>query len=1185
MGGARQLSTVLAVVKSQTRANELLEIAQNGSGTAMKAQEQYAESLSGKMAGLSSNISILWQTLINSNEVGVVIDTFSNMVELTTKLVDNFGAITLAVGGTTLALSLFNDSFKNFTVSIAGKFTNVFKTWNDEIDSFEEKIVELKEKIETNKASLAKKGKTFESDKDDLALEVEADELELSRLQDALRKTELRSIALKTALSVGLSLAITGVSLAIKGLIDYTNLADNYFEKLTNTINNFNSSTKELKTERNNIGSFEYYSKQLETLTKGTDEYKEAQEKLLEQKELLIETDIRYAVALNDSTKSLEEQVSALQRINELRMRELATETEKSLTGGQWWDFAGEATFENKIKMTAHNIEEAQNRLEVFSATQKNAGQQAYDNAKRLGLAEIEAEEIRQQAMARYQKQVDGTKERIAELEEELDRLVYDADAHNQLVQDVIDIKGKSAVREIKYSDAIAQTVKVIRKEEDALDENTESVEKNTEAKQENVDIILKSKDQINEQNQQAQDSYLEEMDALQNLKVLLKDISENGMSLDNAKELREMFSDFVGDITNATEVQEYLNEKIDEQTEKALLSYEQVMAYDKDFFNNKVKNTEAFNNWKEAVEKALLDYENQLRKNGNTQEAEFFKNKRTMALEDLKNAESIAQARASLENQLINGMSQQWAHYYQNFNLEEMKNMLSFYEANKHTLSGQEAIDRANLAKDMQMYVNFIESMSKPMTVDLPDLKLPSLSSSSSSSSSSNSSTKEEVADLDLVIDRYYELENAMKRVENALSLNKTKQENATATEKVKLMKEEVELLKEKQELTEKYRKELTKEANELKKSLSKNGVLFDSQGNITNYAKLLTQLEKSANKLSGEAKENKINAIEKLVDDIERYTELINSSIPSMTEDWADLTNQIKEAQRAQLEYVTDIQEKITDALKDELQKRTDAVKAELEKQKNLYNEQFEEEDWKDSLTKEQRKLDELKQQISSLSRDTSLAGQLKLEDLMSQYEEQLEVINQMIRDREKEKGNEAFDSAIEDLDQKLENALDPKNLAQMVNQALTQGFIDLGGEVISTENLLTQMLETSGEAFTALGQTLRNELIDGLQVAKGLASDLGSVINGIGFSNNARSVMSVSSASSQLTSRMVGGLDAVSTVGRQVEQAINLTFKNLLNVEGNLDSTILADVELMLDNAKNEITYSVAKALQTI
>ena len=206
------------------------------------------------------------------------------------------------------------------------------------------------------------------------------------------------------------------------------------------------------------------------------------------------------------------------------------------------------------------------------------------------------------------------------------------------------------------------------------------------------------------------------------------------------------------------------------------------------------------------------------------------------------------------------------------------------------------------------------------------------------------------------------------------------------------------------------------------------------------------------------------------------------------------------------------------------------------------------------------------------------------MKLEQLMADYEAQLDAINQMIRDKEKENGNLAFDEAIENLDKELENALNPQNLAQMVNQALTQGFIDLDGEIISTENLLTQMLETSGEAFTALGQTLRAELIDGLEVAKKLASELGSSINGIGFTTNSRSALSVASANNQLNSRMVSGLDAVKTVGRQMEQIVNVTFDKLLNIEGNFDSTILSDVEVMLDNAKNEITYTISKALTT-
>ena len=53
-------------------------------------------------------------------------------------------------------------------------------------------------------------------------------------------------------------------------------------------------------------------------------------------------------------------------------------------------------------------------------------------------------------------------------------------------------------------------------------------------------------------------------------------------------------------------------------------------------------------------------------------------------------------------------------------------------------------------------------------------------------------------------------------------------------------------------------------------------------------------------------------------------------------------------------------------------------------------------------------------------------------------------------MIRDKEKENGNNRFDEEMDKLDQELEEALDPQNIADLVNKALVDGFVTIGDEV---------------------------------------------------------------------------------------------------------------------------------------
>ena len=101
---ARRLSTVLATVQANTRATELYNIAMNGTGSAMKAQEEWATSLEAKLQELSSSINVFWQTFVSSEGYGATIVMFTELINGVTTLVDKFGSATVAVPALTLVL-------------------------------------------------------------------------------------------------------------------------------------------------------------------------------------------------------------------------------------------------------------------------------------------------------------------------------------------------------------------------------------------------------------------------------------------------------------------------------------------------------------------------------------------------------------------------------------------------------------------------------------------------------------------------------------------------------------------------------------------------------------------------------------------------------------------------------------------------------------------------------------------------------------------------------------------------------------------------------------------------------------------------------------------------------------------------------------------------------------------------
>lgn len=442
------------------------------------------------------------------------------------------------------------------------------------------------------------------------------------------------------------------------------------------------------------------------------------------------------------------------------------------------------------------------------------------------------------------------------------------------------------------------------------------------------------------------------------------------------------------------------------------------------------------------------------------------------------------------------------------------------------------------------------------------------------------NKEHEKTLALIETLGDRYYDIESAIKKVENALSLNQAKQQTANASERVKLMEEEVELMKERQKLLLTQKSEVEKEAEEIAKKLAGQGVEFNSDGSVKNYQKLMQTLTNNANKLVGDARDEAVESAEELIALIEQYDGLIKDTLPSLEVEWENYTASIKEAEKAMAQHITDVQKDISSAIEKELNKRTEKIKSELQKQKDLYNAQYEQEDWDRSLASEQRKLDEIQQQINDLSRDTSLAGRLKLQQLREEYEAQQQVIDDMIRDKEKENGNARFDEEMEKLDQELEDALDPQNIADLVNKALVDGFVTIGDEVVALDTLMTDWLNETGDGLYAVGNTLKSELIENLRVAQGLLSNMGIIDVGAELqrSINLGEVTNSIPPLADMTklSRSMVELQKTKTTNT------TLHLESLLTVQGNVTEDVLPQLEAMIDTAKTEVFDNIARQI---
>lgn len=163
----------------------------------------------------------------------------------------------------------------------------------------------------------------------------------------------------------------------------------------------------------------------------------------------------------------------------------------------------------------------------------------------------------------------------------------------------------------------------------------------------------------------------------------------------------------------------------------------------------------------------------------------------------------------------------------------------------------------------------------------------------------------EKEVKDLDLTLDRYYKLENALKRVNNEYSAIKRTKDTSYGNDKLKAMDKETDLLGRQASVIKQYVAELQKEQRELKGSLGKHGFKFDANGDIANLNERLKAMQDAANRLSGEAKEQAINNIKNIQEDAKRYTNITFNLLPDKQNALDEIKKTLSSIAKEKLEY----------------------------------------------------------------------------------------------------------------------------------------------------------------------------------------------------------------------------------------------------------------------------------------
>lgn len=1070
LGGKLRGNIVSAILSNVSELQRAYDLANNSAGSAMNEFEKYQEGIEYSIDRLKEQVNGLYTSFVNSDFLKGLTDNTTDAIGMFNKLISTIGSFPTTVTLATGAITIFNKSFREniqiMTSAIPGigKLQDKYATY---VSGLDKQIAKLKEDIATKKMSIATNIQAGNS--------TQTLSKEVMGLQQQLVISTAKTIALKTAMialqAITTSLISFGISALISGfskLIDSAITTKDELNEMKESFSLAFSETSELDTL---VQKQRELKDQLKDTTLSTDEQKIKKEELIDVQRQLAELLPETATGFDSEGNKISEDTGLIQENIEKKKELLAMESvniAKETNNGEWNKLL------NDYKKQIDKVKELQ---EIYNDTPTPI------NLENLTEAESK---------------LDSYKEKLKQLSEMMsawkDAEFSDKDMSELLFGDIYDdSKYEQGIQAEKFSEL-----------KQLVDEYTASIQENTKAKEENGSVntasdtsevqssvnllqstyeklgytVKEATDRIAELNEMSLESqnaeivkdattaYGEAISKTKELDSILKEINEKqSMTPELIMELAEKYPELGSRITDVASVQEFLNNKIQEQTKAQVEAYQIMVQNDQAYYNSKILNNEELNKNFQALCASFVDDQ------GNAYSI------------DLKNYTSLAQLKAKLTEDLGEGVANfitnfvtanaegysvdlsntsSWASskakILQDLNTQikklekNMSSALSKIQSDAYT--GMKAGDleaeklytmASNQLKEAQSKYEEIQTefstYNKGFSSYTPSFSSGSFSNGSGSGNKGSSSSSKEVENIQIETDRYYDLNNAIEKVNNALEINDILSKNANDDAKLKYIKEEISLYNQKRQALEKLQAEQKKELSEMQGSLSKNGFTFDADGNISNLNPRLKGLESWANSASGTEKENRQTTVKNIQSMIDSYEDL-RGKVSDINADILDINNSIIDAQKDIADVIKDQYEE----WKDLEEKKTDKLKEEIQKRKEMMEKEWETEDYQDELDEEQNKLNELMVQRQDAIRtgNENLISQLDKE-----IEEQRKTINDLIRDQERNNASDKYDEMIDTLDKELDaklEAMDEKVTDDALLQAVQSGATSL-------------------------------------------------------------------------------------------------------------------------------------------
>lgn len=1163
---------------------EQLENAYNtlkdSAGSAEKEQEAYMDSLSGRINTLKESFTAITMQMVNSDFLKDFISGLTTGVNAVSGFIDTFGAMPTTITAVVGALTIFNNKFRESTSTMVSFIPGVSKIQNS-LKMFEQNLIKQSAQIKSNIDNI----KAYNNSTAQIGPPVANAGKQLLGLnskliatQTALISAKIATVALNAAMSMALTMGISAIISGLGSLIDKLILTRSELNELNQEFVTTNSDS-EMSNVIDLVNTYEELQNTLSTLKKGTSEYKEVEDKLastqesiisiypsaskaiennteakrlnLEATKKLIDKDLELAksdalnilekndtktdTGLDKAIEQYQEYYKVLEKVNDLAEKEetksVNIKSDLSDSGELLVNAKDVDTYKKRVESLNDTLKASYEAYKILGVSNDKYAEKAKKVGEALGYSASQTEELINKL-----KETDESADETADALEDIngDGII---DATDQMLKlaETTD-KAKTAVQNL--GDAFSQLESPIKMLETAIEEfkeygmvsddtwsdiitsgnseliallgdnenflkNAEQLYGNLKTQQEELaqQTIRRAQEEVNASNQVI-DATNAEMTALENLMNAKNNATSNSAQQRANQEsilVSKNAENYNIDQSNYNNKENYkikgsfdsANARI--SNEKAVTdgSAKNYSIDDKNHVlltNSKIDANDSYTNVAIANAKTTTDKLNENYKKDAKNYSEYINS----VIENIR-------ARARAESALTGGTL--------GFKNESAEVMAKYQEYLKLLKEAE------NASKTVSSYVG---SGGVSSTVGHGDV------GSGSSSSGSSSSTNKEIEDIEVTCDWYLKLNNAIDDNNRLLEQNRNLQEHANGTDKIKLMKQEVELMKQQAQAKQNLINAYMGEVNPIKDFLRNQGFIIDSQNNLINSTDRLITLKQQANKLSGSEKEYAIAMIELIEENIERFTELTNSTIPSLQGEIEDLNNSIKDVYQDQLDLVADTEKEIYDVIEYYANKTKEAKLDAIEEQIDALEKLYDLEDREDNLAEKQNDLANIKNQMDLYENAQDSVGKAKYQELKAEYDELLKELNTTIRDNQKESIVDSLEAQKEDIEKQYEDALSPENINKIISDAMKNGYIQLGDEVLDLNSATTQYLaETTigTQNLISANTELLNSYLSVKDILKDISTlnanlgnigiDLNTVYSGMSRSNTGNSV----------------------------------------------------------------------------